>query len=118
MRSAGGDEYLVEFISGGVKENDEHGDDGCAPTPRAGIAADGFADSAPEQEAENGIFREVTAFPKHMVKRLDVRLGHMRKEPVQERVDEPGGVGVGLRISGAEKNQGHPCQGHEPIFQK
>ena len=90
---------MVKFIGGGIKKNDEDGDGGFAPAPGARIAPDGFANGAPEEDGEHGVFSEVRAFAKHMMDHLDVRLSHMREEPVQERLNEPGRVGVGFGIA-------------------
>ena len=117
-RGAGRDEHLVEFIGGGIKENNEDGDGGFAPTPRTGVAAGGFADCAPEEGGENGVFREVTAFPNDVVDGFDGCLSHVRKQPVKEGFDEPGGMGVGLIVAGADEDQRHPGEGQKPIFQK
>jgi len=72
----------VEFISGGVEKNDEDGDGRLAPAPGAEIAAEGFADGAPEQGGEDGVFREVRAFSNNVMNGFDVGLRHVREEPV------------------------------------
>jgi hypothetical protein len=35
---------------------------------------------------------------------------------VQERFEQSRGVRVRLGIARTEEDQGHPCQGHEPVF--
>lgn len=87
-RGTSGDEHLVEFIGGGVEENDEDGDGGFAPTPGSRVAADGFANGAPKQQGEDGVFREVAAFANCVVDGVHERLRHVREEPVQERFDQ------------------------------
>lgn len=108
----------MEFIGRGIEKNDEDGDGGFAPAPGTGIAAGGFADGAPEQGGEDSVFREVSAFANDVVNGFDVGLGHVRKEPVQEGFDQPRGMGVGFRIAGAEKDEGHPREREKPVFQK
>jgi len=106
----------MKFIRRGVKKNDQHRDDRFAPTPGAGIPSDGFADRAPKQNCEHRVFGEMRAFADDVMNGLDMRLRHVRKQPVQERFDEPRGVRVGLGIAGAKENQGHPREWDEPIF--
>ena len=113
---AAGDEHLVEFIGGGVEEDDEDGDGGFAPAPRARVAANGFADGAPEQGGEDGILREVTTFADGVMDGFDVCLGHVREEPMQQGFDQPGRMGVGFGIAGTKEDERHPGQGHKPVF--
>ena len=107
---------MVELIGGRVEKNDEHGDRGFAPAPGTGVAADGFADGAPKQGGEDGVFREVTAFANRVVNGFDARLTQVGKKPMQKWFNQARGVRVGLRIGGADEDQRHPGQGHEPIF--
>lgn len=89
-RGAGGNKHLVEFIGGGVEENDENREGGFTPVPWAGIAADGFANGAPQQGGEDGVFREMAAFAKDMVDGFDMGLRHVREKPVEEGFNQPG----------------------------
>ena len=109
-------EHLEKFIGGGVEEYDENGDGGFAPAPGARVATDGFAHCAPKQDGEDGVFGEVTAFANHMMNGFDVRLGHVREQPVQQGFNQSRGVSVRFGISGADKDERHPRQGHEPVF--
>jgi len=84
---AGGDEDLMDFVGGGVEEDDENCDEGLAPAPGAGVAANGFADGAPEEYSENGVFGEVRAFADDVMDAFDVSLGHVGEKPVQEGFD-------------------------------
>ena len=79
---------MVEFIGGGVEKNDQDGDGGFAPAPGTRVAAYGLANGAPEQNREHGVFGEVRAFADDMMDSLDVCLGHVREQPVQEGFDE------------------------------
>ena len=102
---AGGDEDLVEFIARGVEEDDEDGDGSLAPAPGSRVATHGLADGAPEKQTEDRVFREVAAFADGMVNGFDVRLRHVRKQPMQERFNQAGGMGVRLGVGGADEYQ-------------
>lgn len=88
MRSAGRDVDLMEFVGGGVEEDDEDGSEGFIPAPGAEVVADRFAKGAPEEKREHGIFREVGAFAEQEVNGLDVFFCHVREEPVEKRHDD------------------------------
>jgi len=77
----------MEFIGGSVEKDDEDGDGGFAPAPGAGILAHGFADSAPEENGEDGVFSKVCAFANRVVDGFDVSLRHVREQPMQEGFD-------------------------------
>jgi len=79
----------MEFIGGGVGENDQDGDGGFAPAPGARVAAHRLANGAPDEGGEHGVFSEVRAFANDMMDGFDVRLGHVREQPVQEGFDDP-----------------------------
>jgi len=106
----------VEFIRWGVEEDNEDGDEGLAPAPGVRIATGGFADRAPEQDGEDGVFGEVTAFANGVMNGFDAGVGHVREQPVEEGFDQPGGVRVGFGIAWADKDERHPGQGDEPVF--
>ena len=106
---------MVEFIGGGVKENDADGNGGFAPAPGAGVVPGRFAHGAPEEQGEDGIFREMSAFANDVVDGFDARLGHVREKPVQERFDNERRMLVRPGIAGAEKDQGHPKHRQQPI---
>lgn len=73
----------MKFIGGGVEKNNQDGDGGFAPLPRARVVWHRFAHGAPEQGGKDGVFGQVRAFAEEMMNGLDMRLGHMREEPVQ-----------------------------------
>ena len=108
----------MEFIAGRVKENQGERDAGFPPAPRAGIVFHRLPHGAPEQEHEHGVFGQVSALADEMVDFLDMRLRHVREQPVQEGFDEQRGVLVGLGVAGAGENQDHPHERRQPVYQK
>ena len=88
MAGAGGDKQLVDFIAGGVEKYAGQGEPGMVPAPRARRARAEPADGPPEEQGEDGVFGEVTAFAEDVMKGFDVRLRHVREEPVQEWFDQ------------------------------
>ena len=108
----------MEFIGGGVEEDEEDRNGRFAPAPGAGIAANRFTNGAPEQSGEDGVFGEVTAFANGVMNGLDVRLGHVGKKPMQEWFDQPRRVRVRFSVTGADEDERHPGQRHEPVFKK
>ena len=84
---ARGHEPLVKFIRRGENKNEQQRTADFRPRPGRQVVV-GHVQRAPEQHGEDGIFGHVGAFAKDMVDFLDVELGHIRKQPVQERHDE------------------------------
>jgi len=74
----------MELIAGGVKKNEGERQPSLIPTPAAGAALRflRLADSAPEEQGEQGVFRQVTDFAENVVDEFDACLRHLRKEPM------------------------------------
>lgn len=89
----------MDFIGGGVEENDGDGDPGFAPAPGARVFADGFAEGAPEEDSEDSVFGEVRAFADGVVDGFDVRVSHVGEKPAQQWFDEAGRMLVGVGIA-------------------
>ncbi len=116
-RRARGHENLVKFVGGGVEKDQEQGAADLGPGPRRQPALPGVQ-RAPEQERQHGVFGQMRAFADEMVDLLDVRLRHVREEPVQEGFNEQRGVFIGLRVAGTGENDSHPHERRQPEFQK
>ena len=74
----------MKLIAGGVKKNEGERQPSLIPTPAA-VTALGFlwlAEGAPEEQGEQGVFRQVTDFAKNVMNEIDLRRRHLRKEPM------------------------------------
>ena len=112
---AAGDVDLVEFIGGGVEEEDRQGEAGFIPAPGASVVFLGLADGAPGEKNKEGVFGQVTAFAEEMMQVADVLLGHMREEPADEGFKDPGGVVRGVGVAGGGEDDAHPHKQRQPV---
>jgi len=112
-RAAGGDERLVVFIRSGVEGRHE---DGHAGAPPIGDFGRGFVlgDCTPEQDAEDGILCEVSAFADEEMNPVNSLHGHVREKVQQDRDEEPAGMLGGEGIRGGSENHGHPAEDRNP----
>jgi len=108
----------MELISGGVERNDENGEKGILAIPRARIAADGFAQGAPEQEGEDGVFSQMGTFADDVHDAASGLFGHVRKEPVENGPDDARRMFIGGFITGSREDKAHPDDDGQPIEQK
>ena len=78
----------MEFVARGVEENNGERQTGFVPTPFAGAAITflWLANGAPEQQGEQGVFRQMPSFAKQMMDEINIGLRHLRKKPMQERL--------------------------------
>jgi hypothetical protein len=104
------------FVAGGVEENDEQGPADAGPGP--GRQPFVCIERAENQQRQDCVFGQMAAFAKDMVDQVNLRLGHVRKKPAQERLDKERGMLVGAGIGGTAKDERHPEQHRQPVFQE
>lgn len=108
----------MQFIGRGVEDDERHCGSGQPPVPWPRIALQRFANGTPEQHRENRIFRQMSAFADECDGAVQVDFRDVRKQPLNERADDPGRSIEGLTVSGCGKNKEHPDNHWQPIFQK
>ena len=107
QRCSCGHKLLMKFVAGSVEKNDEQRAAHARPGPRRQFGVT-LAQGTENEQPQNGVFRQVTAFAEDMVDSLDFILGHMREKPTQERLDEKRGMLIGPGIGRGRKNNRHP----------
>lgn len=115
---AAGDVDLMQFIAGGVQEQDGQGETGFIPTPGAADVFLWLPDGAPCQHGENAVFHHVTTFAEEVVQFPDVRLRHMGKQPAHQRFKQRGRMPGGIGITGSGEDHAHPDEQRQPVDQK
>ena len=73
----------MKLIAGGVKKNEGERQPSLIPAPAAGTAI-GFlwlAEGTPEEQGEQGVFRQVADFAENVMNEFDRRRQHLRKKP-------------------------------------
>lgn len=99
MRRSRGHEHLMDFIAGGINKDDEQGDRGTPPRPRARLVFYRLVQRAPKQNRQQSIFGQMRAFADNQNNVLHARFGHLRKKPMQQRRNEARGMLIRMRIA-------------------
>lgn len=82
----------MDFVGRRIQCNEQDGGGSERPAPRARVVFDRLADAAPEQQRENGVFREVRAFADAEDNRVNRLLRKVRKKPADKGSDESRGM--------------------------
>ena len=108
----------MELVAGGVEKNAGERQSGFVPAPGTLLILLRLADRAPEEQGEQGVFGHMSGLAKKMMDEFDVRLRNLRKQPVQQRFKQRGGMLVRMGVGGRGKNQNHPHDWWQPVFKQ
>ncbi|MEN3367936.1 MAG: mannose-6-phosphate isomerase [Verrucomicrobiota bacterium] len=106
-------EGLMKFIERCVKGGGDKSESGGA---REKITT--LAKGAEKQRGENGISRQMRAFADEQLNRRNGGFRNVWIDPMQKGADEARGVFRGHEVARSQKNQKHPGDNRNPIFQK
>ena len=98
----------MKFIAGRAEKNQGERESGLRQVPRSRSIFLWLPDGTPEQQREDGEFRQVGAFAKEIMNFLNAGLGHLWKQPVQQRLKKYRGMVGGLGVARRDENHGHP----------
>ena len=108
----------MQFIARGVEQGETEREAGFVPTPVTLVITLRLTDGAPREHGEHGKFHHMTAFPKRVVKLLNVRLRHCGKQPAHERLKINGRVPGRISVTGRGKDDAHPDEQWQPVDEK
>jgi len=93
----------MQFIRRRVKGAGQQGQSHQRPLPGAGISGNRLAPSAPEEQGQDGILRDVGGLAHRKNNFRDRRVGQGGKQPMDERAEKPGCVLAGQLVAGSKK---------------
>lgn len=108
-------EELMEFICARIESDAGNGNASFAPAPRAGIVPLRFPQRPPEQKRHDGVLCEMRAFACEQHDEINSVLGDVRKEPMQQRRNDPRGMLVGPGVTRCGERHRHPENHWKPV---
>ena len=110
------DKKLMDFVTGCIQRHEQDGEARVGPAPRPPVVPNRFTQRSPQKQCEHRVFSQVGAFAD---KEDDIRhsmFRKMREKPMNDRRQNPGRMLKGHGVTRRGKDNHHPEQHREPIF--